>query len=110
MVRRKNHRYHRLKRPLADAASAKHVGTISDPRYQHLYRTLVQHVPSQRVIADPLRTLAYGGDASFYHLIPKLVVQVQSESELVRTINSCSEVNIPFTFRAAGTSLSGQAS
>ncbi|HEY1800898.1 MAG TPA: FAD-binding and (Fe-S)-binding domain-containing protein [Terriglobales bacterium] len=98
-----------LKQPLADAGNAKHVVIISDPRYQRLYRKLVQYVPSQHVITDPLRTLAYGGDASFYRLIPKLVVQVQSEFELVRTINACSELNIPFTFRAAGTSLSGQA-
>lgn len=33
-------------------------------------------------VSDPLRTLAYGTDASFYRLIPKLVVQVEREDEV----------------------------
>ncbi len=34
-------------------------------------------------VSDPLRTLAYGTDASFYRLIPKLVVQVEREDEVL---------------------------
>ncbi len=97
------------KQHVVDATSGHHLTTISGEKYQHLYRELVQHIPQQRIFADPLRTLAYGGDASFYRLVPKLVVRIQSEAELVCTINSCSELNVPFTFRAAGTSLCGQA-
>lgn len=32
-------------------------------------------VPDSRVFTDPLRTLAYGTDASFYRLVPKIVVK-----------------------------------
>ena len=37
-------------------------------------------VPDARVYTDPLRTLAYGTDASFYRLVPKIVVKVPSPS------------------------------
>jgi D-lactate dehydrogenase len=58
---------------------------------------------------DPLRTLAYGTDASFYRLIPKLVVRANTEAEVSRILRLTGESGIPVTFRAAGTSLSGQA-
>ena len=44
--------------------------------YALLYRDLQQFIPAARLINDPLRTLAYGTDASLYRLIPKLVVRV----------------------------------
>ena len=47
--------------------------------YQQLHRDLQQFIPAERLITDPLRTLAYGTDASLYRLIPKLVVRVDSE-------------------------------
>ena len=77
-------------------------------RYDQLYSILSNVIPKERLIRDPLRTFAYGTDASFYRLIPKLVVRVRSEAEVIWTLKSCRERQIPFTFRAAGTSLSGQ--
>ncbi|HWR17744.1 MAG TPA: FAD-binding and (Fe-S)-binding domain-containing protein [Terriglobales bacterium] len=41
-------------------------------------------------------------------MVPKLVVMVESEAELITTIHACTTWKVPFTFRAAGTSLSGQ--
>jgi L-lactate dehydrogenase complex protein LldG len=38
-------------------------------------KRLLEIMPAERLIDDPLRTLAYGTDASFYRLIPKLVVR-----------------------------------
>jgi len=70
---------------------------------------LSQFVPAERLIDDPLRTLAYGTDASFYRLIPTLVVKVQDEAEMIRILGLASQNGVPVTFRAAGTSLSGQA-
>jgi D-lactate dehydrogenase len=58
---------------------------------------------------DPLRTLAYGTDASFYRLIPRIVVRADNEAEVSRILRQTGSQNIPVTFRAAGTSLSGQA-
>ncbi|HSS96660.1 MAG TPA: FAD-binding oxidoreductase [Terriglobales bacterium] len=86
---------------------------VSRPRndavYEKLSHLLSQTIPKERLIRDPLRTLAYGTDASFYRLIPQLVVRVQSEVEVVATVRACADLGTPYTFRAAGTSLSGQA-
>ena len=40
-------------------------------------------IPESRRFTDPMSTLAFGTDASFYRLIPKLVVRVESEDEVV---------------------------
>ena len=79
------------------------------PEYLEFLNSLQQFIPADRLITDPLRTLAYGTDASFYRLIPQIVVRVESEPELIRIISTAREHEIAITFRAAGTSLSGQA-
>jgi len=68
-----------------------------------------QLIPAERRFDDPLSTLAFGTDASFYRLIPKLVVRVESEAEVVGLLKLAHSQHVPVTFRAAGTSLSGQA-
>ncbi|MDL2210449.1 FAD-binding oxidoreductase [Desulfovibrio sp. OttesenSCG-928-O18] len=65
-------------------------------------------LPDDRVYTDPLRTLAYGTDASFYRLTPKLVVDVLCEDEVTELLRLAQKHKTPLTFRAAGTSLSGQ--
>ncbi|WP_347928034.1 FAD-binding and (Fe-S)-binding domain-containing protein [Pseudomonas helvetica] len=66
-------------------------------------------IPEDRRFDDPLSTLAFGTDASFYRLIPKLVIRVESEDEVVALLKLAQRDRVPVTFRAAGTSLSGQA-
>ena len=66
-------------------------------------------IPRDRRFDDPTSTLAFGTDASFYRLIPKLVVRVESEDEVVGLLQLAQRDRVPVTFRAAGTSLSGQA-
>lgn len=66
-------------------------------------------IPQDRRFTDALSTLAFGTDASFYRLIPKLVVRVESEDEVVELLRLARRDNVSVTFRAAGTSLSGQA-
>src|ERR1700742_1313242 len=83
--------------------------TQLDGRYEQLFVALSCKFPSDRVFRSPLRTFAYGTDASFYRLVPKLVVRVQSEEEVVIVVSACRDLQLPYTFRAAGTSLSGQA-
>lgn len=46
-------------------------------------RDAQQLIPQDRRFDDPLSTLAFGTDASFYRLIPKLVIRVESEDEVV---------------------------
>ena len=56
---------------------------------------VTQLIPAERRFDDPLSTLAFGTDASFYRLIPKLVVRVESEAEVV----ACSSWPTPSGFR-----------
>lgn len=72
-------------------------------------RDAQQLIPQDRRFDDPLSTLAFGTDASFYRLIPKLVIRVESEDEVVALLKLAQRDQVPVTFRAAGTSLSGQA-
>jgi D-lactate dehydrogenase len=77
--------------------------------YLQLYNRLASTIPADRLIHDDLRTLAFGTDASFYRLIPRLVVKVENEDDVACVLRACRELHLPLTFRAAGTSLSGQA-
>ena len=69
---------------------------------------LRQFIPSDRIYTDELRTLGWGTDASFYRQIPKVVIRSNGEEEISRIVKACQKYKLPFTFRAAGTSLSGQ--
>ena len=77
--------------------------------YKCFYEALLPVIPKERMFHDALSTLAYGTDASFYRLIPKLVIRARDEREIAAILQQADEWNIPVTFRAAGTSLSGQA-
>ena len=77
-------------------------------KYQQLYNRLLKHIPSSRMFHDDLRTLALGTDASFYRLLPKLAIRANDEIEICAILRECTALQLPLTFRAAGTSLSGQ--
>ena len=77
--------------------------------YQDFYNAIKKTIPAKNLTTDPLLTVAYGTDASFYQLTPKIVVTVADESEVRLVLQEASRRNLPVTFRAAGTSLSGQA-
>ncbi|WP_262360210.1 FAD-binding oxidoreductase, partial [Vibrio cholerae] len=82
---------------------------IADRLYQQLEQILASRIDPQRIITQEAKRLAYGTDASFYRLIPKIVLRLKSLDEVIFAIQSCGQLGIHFTFRAAGTSLSGQA-
>ena len=69
---------------------------------------LRQFLPANRIYTDELRTLGWGTDASFYRKIPKVVIRSDGEAEISKIVCVCSKYKLPYTFRAAGTSLSGQ--
>ena len=77
--------------------------------YRELHAELGRFIPPARLITDPLRLLAWGTDASFYRLVPRLIVVVEDEGEVRRVLECCARLQTPVTFRGAGTSLSGQA-
>ena len=62
-----------------------------------------------RIHTDPLMTYAWSGDASSYRLIPAVVVFINTEDEVRAVMAAARAEHLPITFRAAGTSLSGQA-
>ena len=64
--------------------------------------------PTQ-IVENELLRYAYSTDASPYRMIPKLVLIVKTRSEIVEIIKLANCYDIKLTFRAAGTSLSGQA-
>lgn len=75
---------------------------------KQLYSQLLQLFPAEQVFTDELSRLVKGTDAGLYRLVPKAVVRVNSEDEVIRLLRFCHHENIPITFKAAGTSLSGQ--
>jgi D-lactate dehydrogenase len=77
--------------------------------YRRLHARLEEILPGERIVTDPLRCLAYGTDASFYRLVPKIVVRARTADEVAGVLRETDALGLPVTFRAAGTSLSGQA-
>lgn len=82
---------------------------VDDGRFTSFAKDVKQFLPAARIFTDPVRTFAYGTDASFYRLNPKMVIKVHSEEEMTRLLPIARKHDVPVTFRAAGTSLSGQA-
>ncbi|MBO4819920.1 MAG: FAD-binding oxidoreductase [Prevotella sp.] len=80
----------------------------SRKRYDAFVTEIKSFVPADNIYTDELRTLGWGTDASFYRQIPKVVVRSDSEEQVAKLIRCCKKHHLPFTFRAAGTSLSGQ--
>ncbi len=80
-----------------------------DHRYRSFLKELSRFRSDIPVETDPLRLLAYGTDASFYRLVPEIAVTVRDEPDIVEVIRQAESLGLPLTFRAAGTSLSGQA-
>ena len=69
---------------------------------------LMDFIPEDRVYTDELRRLCWGTDAGFYRMVPQVVVRAADEEEVSRILSHAYAMDIPVTFRAAGTSLSGQ--
>jgi D-lactate dehydrogenase len=86
--------------------------TVATPDRQAQGERLVARLKGQvkgRMFTDPLMTYAWSGDASSYRLIPAAVVFINSEDEVRAVMAAARAEKLPITFRAAGTSLSGQA-
>jgi len=82
---------------------------LLDENYLSFYEKLIETIPQRRIFTDPLHTIAYGTDASFYRLIPKIVIWANNAEEVKHILKISSKMLLPVVFRAAGTSLSGQA-
>ena len=72
---------------------------IADSLYLQLEQILASRIDPQRIITQEAKRLAYGTDASFYRLIPKIVLRLKSLDEVIFAIQSCGQLGIHFTFR-----------
>src|SRR5512141_2799035 len=68
-----------------------------------------EFIHPSRVLTSYLHRIAYANDGSYFRLVPQAVVQPNSIGEIQSLFKFTQQNNIPMTFRAAGTSLSGQA-
>ena len=71
-------------------------------------KQLQQILPASRIKTRLIDLVSYAADAGFYRLIPKAVIQVVSETEIIALFKFSDQYNIPVVFRTGGTSLSGQ--
>jgi D-lactate dehydrogenase len=69
---------------------------------------LAEIIPQDRIKSRLIDLVSYASDAGFYYLRPKAVVQPVSDEEIKALFAFSHQHQIPITFRAAGTSLSGQ--
>ena len=76
--------------------------------YQDFIKAISALIPEERIFTDTLRRLAYGTDGGFYRLEPQVVVRVLGEEEMQLCLREAASRKLAVTFKAAGTSLSGQ--
>ena len=74
-----------------------------------LARELAGILAPDRVLSRHIDRIAHASDASVYRLVPRAVVRPDSIDEVRALLRFSRQHRIPLTFRAAGTSLSGQA-
>lgn len=82
--------------------------SFSSPQFSRFHQKIRRFLPKERVLTDSLRRLAWGTDAGFYRMIPEIVLFPKTEDEMADILRAASEEGLAVTFRAAGTSLSGQ--
>ncbi len=82
---------------------------VPETNSDRLLEQLSGCLDSARILTRAIDCIAFASDASFYRLIPKAVVQPVSIEEIRSLFRFCREAGLPMTFRAGGTSLSGQA-
>ena len=83
--------------------------TTKQDTYIKFLHDVQTFIPQERIYTDELRRLAWGTDAGFYRLIPQIVIRSKDEDEVSQLLRLATRHGVPVTFRAAGTSLSGQA-
>lgn len=73
-----------------------------------LLKELSLALGKEQVHTDDLTLIASAADAGCYRKIPKIVLKPQQEKQVIDSLKTLHKTGTPLTFRAAGTSLSGQ--
>lgn len=76
--------------------------------YDEFVKEVGGFMPEENIYTDYLRRFAWGTDAGFYRMVPRVILRSSDEEEIAGIMKSASACGLPVTFRAAGTSLSGQ--
>lgn len=76
---------------------------------ENLIKKLQDILPTDRIRTRFIDRYAFASDASHFYLVPKAVVQPLNNAEIQALFQCSQQYNTPLTFRAGGTSLSGQA-
>ncbi|HTU98622.1 MAG TPA: FAD-binding and (Fe-S)-binding domain-containing protein [Solirubrobacteraceae bacterium] len=69
---------------------------------------LVAVLGADRVLTRALDLIRFASDASAYRLIPQAVVAPRDTDDMAALLRCATELGVPITFRAGGTSLNGQ--
>ncbi len=70
--------------------------------------SITDYLDKQIVLSRTIDRLAYSRDASIYRLLPEVVVRPKNENDIQKLFKYAYNANKSITFRASGTSLSGQ--
>ncbi|MCL1141647.1 FAD-binding and (Fe-S)-binding domain-containing protein [Shewanella gaetbuli] len=77
--------------------------------YQQITEELRAKLGDKAVTNDPVKRFAWSTDASYFRIVPEIVVHADELEQVKATLEVARKYNAPVTYRAAGTSLSGQA-
>jgi len=69
---------------------------------------LYHYLPANAIQDNKITRMAYARDASMYRLVPDAVVRPGSSQDVKALLGYARQTKTPITFRAGGTSLSGQ--
>jgi len=72
-------------------------------KYQDFYNKISKTIDKNNIFTDKLHTLAYGTDASFYRLVPKIVIKTDTPEQVASILELTNNMELSVTFRAAGT-------
>ena len=76
--------------------------------HSNIQRLLTRKLGKESVISDSLSLVAYSADAGCYIKRPEIILKPKNEQDIVESLKLLSHHKKAVTFRAAGTSLSGQ--
>lgn len=69
---------------------------------------ICDYIDKDKVLNREIDRLAYSRDASIYRMLPDIVVRPKDENDIQELFKYAINANKSITFRASGTSLSGQ--
>ncbi|MHB8815360.1 MAG: FAD-binding and (Fe-S)-binding domain-containing protein [Steroidobacteraceae bacterium] len=83
--------------------------SLADGTPGDLKADLIALLGRERVLHRAIDLVRYASDASPYRLVPRVVVLPRTTEDIVKLFRYCRQTGRHATFRAAGTSLNGQA-